>query len=328
MKPKVVVTHHIHDSVIDFLKEFCDPILNETTHTLSRAEILHRTRNAEGMMVFMPDSIDEKFLSQCPKLKVIVGALKGYDNFDVAACQRRGIWFTIIPDLLTIPTAELCIALALGVSRHILLGDTYIRSGHFQGWRPIFYGHSLYNSTAAIIGMGSLGKTLAQRLRAFEMQVLYFDRVRLQPEEETHLNVKFCSFQEVLSQADFVFPLVPMTSETFYMFNAETLEIMKRGSYLINCCRGSVIDENAVAASLQKGHLAGYAADVFEMEEWVRSNRPRHIPDSLLSQTEKTLFTPHLGSAVDNIRLEIEFAAACQLQQALAGKKPSYAVGI
>ena len=97
---------------------------------------MEHARDATVIMTFMPDSVDEDFLSQCPDLKIVACALKGNDNFDVEACTRHGVWMTIVPDLLTIPTAKLAVGLLIGLARKIPQGDHFIRSGEFQGWRP------------------------------------------------------------------------------------------------------------------------------------------------------------------------------------------------
>ena len=98
------------------------------------------------------------------KLKIVAGALKGYDNFDVNACSRYGIWFTIVPDLLTVPTAELTIGLLIAVSRHMLEGDQFVRSGKFQGWRPVFYGDGISGKNIGIIGIGNMGEAIVSGL--------------------------------------------------------------------------------------------------------------------------------------------------------------------
>jgi len=165
MKPKVVITHWVHPEVIEFLNQYYEVLPNLTRETLPREEIIRRTRDAEAIMVFMPDHIDADFLDACPKLKIIAAALKGYDNFDIDACTKHGVWFTIVQDLLTIPTAELTIGLLIALSRKILLGDRYIRSGKFRGWRPMFYGTGLNGSTVGIIGMGAVGKAIAKMLQ-------------------------------------------------------------------------------------------------------------------------------------------------------------------
>lgn len=326
MKPKVVITHWVHPEVITFLSAHCEVVANETRASLPAAELLARARDAEALMTFMPDSINEAFLRACPRLRIVAAALKGYDNYDISACTERGIWFTHVRDLLTIPTAELAIGLLIGLTRHILAGDTLIRSQQFQGWRPQLYGMGLAGQTLGIIGMGAVGQAIAQRLAGFDLRLLYTDIQPLSPEREVALQLQRVGLVELLNHSDFVLPMVPMLPETFHLIDADALAEMKRGSFLVNACRGSVIDEDAVAGSLTTGHLAGYAADVFEMEEWMRNDRPRDIQQALLSNREQTLFTPHLGSAVDKIRRAIAMEAAYSILQALSGECPHGAV--
>ncbi len=126
----------------------------------------------------------------------------------------------------------------------------------------------------------------------------------------------------LLQTSDVVIPLLPLTNQTYHLFNEKTLAEMKPGSYLVNVCRGSVVDEAAVAQALKNGRLAGYAADVFEMEDWIRPDRPHSISPFLLEESDRTFFTPHLGSAVDTVRLEIERYCAVSILQALSGALP------
>jgi len=129
-----------------------------------------------------------------------------------------------------------------------------------------------------------------------------------------------------LKASDFVVPLVPLSPVTKHLINAEVIALMKYGSMLVNVCRGSVVDENAVVDALASGDLAGYAADVFEMEDWACVDRPRAIPQPLLDNIEQTFFTPHIGSAVDSVRREIAMEAAWDIIRVLNGGKPSGAV--
>lgn len=326
MKPKVVITNWVHPEVIELLEFSCEVIANPSKEALSREEIIQRAKDAEALMVFMPDTIDEAFLRECPNLKVIAAALKGYDNFDVAACTQRGIWFTIVPSLLSAPTAEITIGLLIGLGRRMLEGDRFIRTGKFAGWRPQFYSLGLANRTLGIVGMGALGKAIAQRLVGFEMRLLYSDPVALPPEQEAAWNLSRVTFDTLIEVSDFVVLVVPLQPATFHLIDANTLAKMKPGSFLINPCRGSVVDEQAVCQALDSGHLAGYAADVFEMEDWYRSDRPYSIPQSLLENTNQTFLTPHIGSAVDELRQNIALEAAQNILQALQGQKPQGAV--
>jgi phosphonate dehydrogenase len=309
-KPTVVITHWVHDEVLQLLQESCTVVPNTTHETLPRAEIMRRSHVADGLMAFMPDRVDEEFLLQCPRLKVIGAALKGYDNFDVEACQRRGIRFSNVQGLLTESTAELAVALLLGVGRNILTGDSQVRSGQFRGWRPVHYGKGVAGSMVGIIGMGAIGQAVAERLRGFHCHLLYSDPHPVEQEVHTSLGLTRLSLDELLSQSDFIVLTVPLTPQTRHIINSATLAGIKRGAHLINVGRGSVVDESAVSAALVSGQLDGYAADVFEFEDWARENRPIGVCPALLANRNNTLFTPHLGSAVDTVRREIAMEAA------------------
>jgi len=326
MKPRVVLTHWVHEEAIDVLAERFEVIPNTTRQTLCREEILRRAKTARALMVFMPDAIDEPFLKACPRLKIVSAALKGYDNFDVDACTHHGVWFTIIPDLLTIPTAELAMGLLIGLARRIPEGDRFIRTGDFNGWRPQLYSVGLAGRTLGIIGMGAVGRAVAKRSLSYEMRVFYNDKQILAKRKDELGKLTFVSLEELLAKSDFVMPLLPLAPDTFHLINSRRIARMKRGSILVNVGRGSVVDEQAVVKALDSGHLAGYAADVFEMEDWVRADRPRHIPRALLDDVDRTFFSPHLGSAVAEVRKGIALQAARNILQALAGKRPDGAI--
>jgi phosphonate dehydrogenase len=326
MKPKVVLTHRVHREVIELLAAHAEVIPNTTSGTLARDEILRRAQDAAAIMTFMPDRVDEAFMRACPQLRVVGCALKGYDNYDVEACTRHGVWITNVPDLLTIPTAELTIGLLIGLTRNLLAGDQFVRSGGFNGWRPVLYGTGLTGRTLGLIGMGAVGQAIAARLQGYELNLLYDDPRPLAPELEARWQLTRVSRDALLRQSDFVVPMVPYRPDTLHLIDAQALATMQDGATLINACRGSVVDEEAVADALASGKLAGYAADVFEMEEWARTDRPRAIAPRLLADTARTLFTPHIGSAVDSVRLAIEMEAATNILQALRGEVPQGAI--
>jgi phosphonate dehydrogenase len=233
----------------------------------------------------------------------------------VKACRERGIWFTIVPDLLTEPTAELALTLLLGLARNSQTGDELIRAGRFAGWRPILYGTSLISSTVGLVGYGAVGRAFERLISGFQCRVIWND---VHPGGD--------SLEMVVAESNFLVLLLPLTSETFHLVNADLLARMKPGAYLINVGRGSVVDEEAVADALEGGHLAGYAADVFEMEDWLRPDRPQSISGRLLQLSARTLFTPHLGSATRATRLEIERTAALNIIEALQGNHPPNAL--
>lgn len=325
-RPTVVITHWVHNEVIHLLERSCTVIANSSRQTLSRDEILKRSRDADALLAFMPDRVDQEFLDSCPRLKIIAAALKGYDNFDVAACTRRGVWFTIVPDLLTEPTAELAVGLLLGLCRNIPAGDCLVRNAGFSGWKPILYGSGLAGAIIGLVGMGVIGQAVAARLKAFGSRLIYADPRALNSAQETALALTRVSPEELLGQSDVILLTAPLTPQSRHLINADTLAMAKPGAYLVNVGRGSVVDEAAVADALASGRIAGYAADVYEFEDWGRHDRPHGIHSALLAMPDKTLFTPHLGSAVDSVRRDISLVAAQAILDALSGERPSGAV--
>ena len=154
---KIVVTHPIFPEVEQRLRNLGQIVINGRGAPWSRDALAAHLRDADAMLAFMTDQVDEDLLSGSRRLKVIACALKGYDNFDVEACTRAGVWLTVAPDLLTIPTAELAVALTLGLNRHLLAGDAWVRSGRFEGWRPELYGYGLQDANVGIAGLGRVG---------------------------------------------------------------------------------------------------------------------------------------------------------------------------
>lgn len=324
--PQVVVTHWVHPEAVARLAEFCEPLVPSREEGVwTRAQLCARARDAAGLVVCMADRVDEQLLGACPRLCIVAGVLKGHDNIDVAACTRRRVWVTVLPDLLTAPTAELVVGLMLAVMRRIVEGDAHVRGGRFAGWRPVFYGASLDGATVGIIGMGRLGRAVARRVRAFDARVLYVDREPLPGPREGELGARRVQLPELLAASDVVVPLVPLGESTRHLLGAGALGQLRPGAFVVNAGRGSVVDEEAVAAALEAERLGGYAADVFAFEDHRSPHRPSGIPERLLAHP-RTVFTPHLGSAVDEARRDMGLAVAAQVRQALAGLRPDGAV--
>ncbi len=318
--PRIVISNWVHDEVITRLWAIGDVDANRCPTPWSQRELIQRTGDADALLAFMPDCVDASFLKQCPRLKVIACALKGFDNFDVDACTEAGVWVTIAPDLLTNPTAELAVGLAISLARRVRDGDALMRAGTFKGWRPVLYGKGLDQSVVGIVGMGAVGRAIAARLGGFGCHILGFDPGRATPE-----GVTAADLDVVLGASDYLILAVPLTSATFHLIGRESLKRMKSGALLINIGRGSVVDEGAVADALEAAALGGYAADVYEMEDWALPSRPRAIEPRLLAHP-MTLLTPHLGSAVDRVRLEITMQAADDIAAVLAGRRPRYPI--
>ncbi|HKU98851.1 MAG TPA: phosphonate dehydrogenase [Vineibacter sp.] len=324
--PHIVISSRVHAEVIDALSRAGTVVGNQTDNALTQDELLRRCRDASALMAFMPERIDDAFLAACPRLRIVACALKGYDNFDVAACSRHGVWLTIVPDLLTAPTAELTIGLMIALARNVLPGDRLVRSGRFQGWRPILYGRGIDGSTVGLLGAGAVGKAVARRLAGFRARLLYADATPLTPDQEDDLRLQRVTPDELSRLSDFVVLCLPLSERTRHLVDRGFLARLKPSAFLINTARGSLVDEDAVADALAAGTLAGYAADVFAMEDWALADRPDDVPDRLRSAIDRTVLTPHLGSAVDDVRRSIALQAAASVLECLRGEVPSGAV--
>ena len=209
----------------------------------------------------------------------------------------------------------------MGLGRHLRAADAFVRSGEFQGWQPQFYGTGLDNATVGILGMGAIGLAMADRLQGWGATLQYHEAKALDTQTEQRLGLRRVACSELFASSDFILLALPLNADTQHLVNAELLALVRPGALLVNPCRGSVVDEAAVLAALERGQLGGYAADVFEMEDWARADRPRLIDPALLAHPN-TLFTPHIGSAVRAVRLEIERCAAQNIIQVLAGARP------
>lgn len=325
-KAKIVVTNRCFPETLALLSPHADVTVNHNIEPWAYDEVVRNCANVDAVMAFMTDKIDAHFIAACPNLRVIGAALKGFDNIDVEAATHAGIWVTIVPDLLTAPTAELAIGLLLSVSRKISQADAQIRADGFKGWRPTLYGRGLAGETVGIVGFGCVGQAIAERLSGFSCNILAYDiNPAANPPSEIS-SLRMTDLSEVVTRSAYVILALPLLPSTLGIFDEKLISLMPRGSFLINPARGSLVDEASVAGAIASGQLAGYAADVFECEDWARGDRPMEIHPLLRADTQRTVLTPHLGSAVESVRREIELSAAKSILQALRGDVPDFSI--
>jgi phosphonate dehydrogenase len=324
--PEIVVTNPVFPETRALLEQRATLVVNETLEPWPYDEVRQRCRDAVGLLAFMTDRIDAAFLAACPRLRVIGAALKGCDNIDVEAATNAGVWLTIVPDLLTVPTAELAIGLMLSLGRNIVAGDLGIKKNGFHGWRAQHYGAGLAGATVGLVGFGLVGRAIAERLVGFQCRLLAFDHHAPEALKKSWPYVTMTRLEDVIANSDYVVLALPLTADTRHIINSEAIAGMKPGARLVNPSRGSLVDETAVADAIARGHLSGYAADVFECEDWALEDRPTHIDPRLTTSSAPTVFTPHIGSGVIDVRREIELSAARSIVDVLAGRIPSGAV--
>jgi phosphonate dehydrogenase len=312
----ILVTHWVEPEVLGRLSAAAPVEANATRETWPAADLARRAARATAMMAFMPDAVDAAFLEGAPGLRIVACALKGFDNFDVAACTARGVWVSIVPDLLTEPTAELAVGLAIALGRNIRAGDALVRSGRFAGWRPVLYGQGLAGAEVGILGHGAVGRAVEARLAGFGCAAV---------RHHDPGSPESVPLDELLARSDLVLGCAPLTAATRHLVGAERLARIKPGALLVNVGRGSVVDERAALAALDSGRLGGFAADVFEFEDWALPDRPREILPAL-REHPRALWTPHLGSAVREVRRAIAERAADNILDWYQGRPPRDAI--
>lgn len=300
------------------LRAFARVACNRGEVPWSGGELARRAAGADAIIAFMPDRIDDALLARCPRLRLVAGALKGSDNIDLAACAARGVRVTVVEDLLSAPTAELALALSLGLLRHLREGDATVRAGH-DGWRPRLYGGTLVGGTLGVLGMGAVGRAFARQLAGFGTRIVYHDPQRLTAADETALRLTWVPAEELPGRCGQALVLLcPLAQASTGWLSAARLRRLAPAAVVVNVGRGSVVDEAAVLAALTSGRLAGYASDVFAFEDLARHDRPGRIDPRLLAHP-RTLFTPHLGSAVRAVREAIEGAAVAAVRDLAGG---------
>jgi glyoxylate reductase len=272
-----------------------------------RDDMLARVREAEGLLALLTDSVDAELIEAAPNLRAISNYAVGVDNVDVDAATARGIPVGNTPGVLTDTTADLAVALMLGVGRRLVDGDAYVRRGEWSTWEPDqLLGHDLHGATVGIVGFGRIGQAVARRLEGFECRILHSSRSG------------GVAFEELLERSDFVSVHTPLTPETRGLIDAEALRRMKPTAYLVNTSRGPVVDTDALAAGLHAGEIAGAALDVTD---------PEPLPaDHPLLDAPNLLVLPHLGSATHATRERMADMAVDNLLAGLRGERMPHQV--
>jgi len=275
----------------------------------TQEELLKIISQYQGLVVRSQTKVTAALLEAAKQLKVVGRAGVGVDNVDVDAATKRGVIVMNTPGGNTISTAEHAFSLMMSISRNIPQADASVKAGKWD--RKSFEGVELNGKTLAILGMGRIGTEFASRANAFGMRVLAYDPY-LSAARAKSLHVELVErLDEIIPQADYITMHMPLTPETKHMINAKRLSSLKPTCRIINCARGGLIDDNALAQALTDGTIAGAALDVFEVEP-----PPADYP---LLKAPNTVFTPHLGAsteeAQENVGIEIAEVIKAHLLQ-------------
>ena len=290
-KPKVVVTRHLMPSVETRMEELFDVTLNREDTPLTREQLTGAIQDCDVLVPTVTDRIDAELLASAgDRLKLIANFGAGTDHIDLAAAHAKKIIVTNTPGVFTDDTADLAMALIIGVPRRMREGVSLIRRGEWTGWAPSrMLGWKLGGKVLAIVGMGRIGQAVAHRARAFGLQIAYHNRHRLPAALENMLHAQYVEdLDELVGMADILSLHCPSNEETHGMIDARRLALMKDHASLINTARGDLVDQEALIAALQDGRLAGAGLDVYIDEPTV---------DRRLIDHPNVMTLPHIGSA-------------------------------
>ena len=296
--PRVFISDKLESGGIDLLKQAGLEVDNRPG--LKDAALVEAMQAADGMIVRSGTRVSAALLERPGKLKAVVRAGVGVDNIDVGAATRKGILVMNTPGGNTISTAEHTITMLMALARHIPQAHASLQQ---QKWeRTKFVGTQLAGKTLGIVGLGRIGREVARRAAGLDMKVVGFDPF-LSPDRASQLGIEATAdLPTLLPRCDFLTVHTPLTTETTNLIGAEEFRLMKQGARVLNCARGGIINEEALAESLKTGHLAGAALDVF-IEEPPPADHP-------LLQYPNVVTTPHLGASTTEAQESVALEAA------------------
>jgi glyoxylate/hydroxypyruvate/2-ketogluconate reductase len=305
-KPAILIARANFPDVVARLSEHFEVESNQADVLWTKAEMIAKLQGKVGMFTTGGERIDAELLAACPQLKICANMAVGYNNFDLPAMTAAGVLGTNAPDVLTETTADLGFTLLMATARRVSESEAYLRAGQWTKWSyDMFMGSDIHGSTLGILGMGRIGQAVAKRgALGFGMKVIYHNRSRLDAATEASVNARYVSKDELFTQADHIVLVLPYSLEAHHTVGAAEIARMKPTANIINIGRGGLIDENALAAALAAGKIAGAGLDVFEGE-------PKVNP--ALLALKNVVLTPHIGSASRPTRLAMSNLAADNL---------------
>jgi len=313
---RIFVTQPVYESALGRLRAVAEVTSNpDARQVIPRDQLIAGVRGCDILFSLLHDRIDREVIAANPKLRAIASMSITPDNIDVAAATARRIPVTVVPALAVESTADTHFALLLAVARRVVEGDQLVRAGIFPGSQANYLlGSGVHGKTIGLVGgRGRIGHAVAARARGFSMRILYCGPRPIEKAEEERLGAIQVPLDRLLAEADFVSLHPSLTDETRHMIDARALALMKPTAFLINTARGAVVDEAALIKALTEKRIAGAGLDVFENEPDV--NRA-------LTRLPNVALTPHLGSAVFEVREAMANAVVDNVVALLEGRWP------
>lgn len=271
-------------------QEWMSPLLTLSSRDV---QLVHwgekQWQDADVLMSNFYMKVTKDVLNQLPNLKLITQFGVGYDNIDVTACQERGVIVTNTPQPVIEPTAELCMALIMGIARRTAELDRTIRNNQVEFGLLKNLGTSLYGKTLGIVGLGNIGRSVARRAIACGMKIIYHNRKPVSDEvlHACQITAEYVPLEHLLQTADFVSLNLPYSTEVRHLIGEREFKMMKPSAFLINTARGAHVDEDALISALKHGEIAGAALDVYEHEPQISEG---------LKELPNVLMVPHVGT--------------------------------
>ncbi len=312
---KVLVSDPIDQLGIDILSQVAQV---DQRVGLSSDELKRIIPEYDALMIRSGTQVTEEIIQQGERLRIIGRAGVGVDNVDVPAATKRGVLVVNSPGGNTIAAAEHALALLLSLSRHIPQAHSSMVSGRWD--RKKYVGNELYKKVLGVVGLGKIGSHVAKVANSMGMDVIAFDPF-ITSDRAQQMQVRLSSIEDLFSSSDYITLHLPRTPETENLVNLELLAKMKPTSRLVNCARGGIIDEEALAKAIKSGIIAGAALDVFASEPLAKDSL-------LLSAGEKLILTPHLGASTEEAQENVAIDVAEQIRDVLLGLPARSAVNI
>jgi len=297
---KILVSDPLHEKGVEALKK-AEGFEVEVNTSLTDEELLGVIKNYEGLIIRSSTKVTEEVIEAADRLRVIGRAGIGLDNVDIGAASKRGIVVMNTPDGNVITTAEHAVAMLMALSRNIPQATASMRARKWE--KKQFRGKELFNKTLGVIGIGRIGRIVADRARGMKMNIIAYDPY-ISAEAIEKMGVEPVSLDEILARSDYLTVHTPITPETRNLINRECFAKMKRGVLLVNCARGGIVNENDLYEALKEGIVGGAALDVFEKEP------PGENP---LLDLDNVIATPHLGASTDEAQENVALAVAGQI---------------
>ena len=303
---KILITRKLIKSSEEYASKVFDVILNKEDQLLTKDELINKSSDCDGILSSIVEKLDADTISKLSnKVKIISNFAVGYGNIDIEAAKKKNIAVTNTPDVLTDATAEIAMLVLLGAARRAKEGIEWTNKKNWKWAADFLMGKQLTGSRIGILGMGRIGRAVADRARSFGMKIHYYNRSRLDKSLEKDATYHK-SLESLLSVSDFFSINCPATKETKHIINNKTMKHFPDGAVIANSARGDMIDDDAMVMALKSGKIFSLGLDVYNGEPNIHSEYLT-LPNVFV--------LPHLGSATEKTRIAMGNLAISNIEE-------------